>query len=225
MISLAAISQKRDTILIDASTLLMKSMHIGTNNYLVFYKMGKDSSRTNFEFWSREVKDTVYAGQPVFVITQLWENSNTVFHTARTIASKKDFSTLLHEVWSKRSGTRVFDYVNDTALQWARQQYFLCWHTDLETFSLLPYKEGVVFKINFYDPGFGTPSFQYYTVIGSGQLTGYNNQVTDCWLLKYGRLPENQEIFWISKKTKEVLKLEQEYSGKYRFKIKLGFSN
>jgi hypothetical protein len=35
----------------------------------------------------------------------------------------------------------------------------------------------------------------------------------------------NKEIFWISKRTKEVLKLEQEInSTMYRYKIKLGFS-
>jgi hypothetical protein len=35
----------------------------------------------------------------------------------------------------------------------------------------------------------------------------------------------NKEVYWISKKTKEVLKLEQEINGRfYRYKIKLGFS-
>ncbi len=36
---------------------------------------------------------------------------------------------------------------------------------------------------------------------------------------------DNKEVFWISKKTSEVLKLEQEISGRlYQYKIKLGFS-
>lgn len=104
-------------------------------------------------------------------------------------------------------------------------QYFLNWHLDLEVFPLLLYKDGVTFKINFYDPGFGAPRYELHSVIGSGFLTGYNNQKIDCWLLKHGSLPRNQEIFWISKQTFEVLKLEQEFAGgRGRYKIKLGYS-
>jgi hypothetical protein len=35
----------------------------------------------------------------------------------------------------------------------------------------------------------------------------------------------NKEVFYISKKTREVLKLEQEFAGRYRYKIKMAFSN
>lgn len=104
-------------------------------------------------------------------------------------------------------------------------KYFLNWHLDLETFPLLPYRKGVTFVIPFYDPGTAA-DFQKvaYTVTGSAELMGYNNQIIDCWLLKLEE-KGNEEIFWISKSTKEVLKLEQTINGKlYRYKIKLGFS-
>ncbi|HCR54017.1 MAG TPA: hypothetical protein PLM56_06005 [Cyclobacteriaceae bacterium] len=104
-------------------------------------------------------------------------------------------------------------------------KYFLNWHLDLEVFPLLPFKEGVTFVIPFYDPGTGS-SFQQvaYTVMGSGELVGYNDQKIDCWLMSHEERG-NKEIFWISKKTREVLKLEQEINGSlYRYKIKLGFS-
>lgn len=39
------------------------------------------------------------------------------------------------------------------------------------------------------------------------------------------RKKETKKFFWISEKTSEVLKLEQEIDGSlYRYKIKLGFS-
>jgi hypothetical protein len=104
-------------------------------------------------------------------------------------------------------------------------QYALNWHLDLETFPILPYKTGVTFMVPFYDPGTGSPHQKVaYTVVGSDQLTGFDNQKIDCWLLKH-ETKGNIETFWISKKTKEVLKLEQEMNGRlYRYKIKLGFS-
>ena len=104
-------------------------------------------------------------------------------------------------------------------------KYYLNWHLDLEVFTLLPYKNGVTFIIPFYDPGTAS-GFQRvaYTVTGSAKLMGYNNQKIDCWLLVH-ESKENKEVFWISKKTKEVLKLEQQINGSiYRYKIKLGFS-
>lgn len=239
-------SQKADTITITAAQINTKMLQPGTHRYLVYFKKGKDSSRTNYQLWSRTIKFTSYNGKEVISITQEWEDNDSVFHTAKSIVNKDDFSTLYHEVWWKRSGTHIFDYVSKTAFsngmplksksdsvakkrqlgfEVSLDQYFLTWHLDLETFPLLPYKEGRVFNINFYDPGFDPPSMQYYSVIGSGTLTGYNNHQIECWLLQHGKLPENLEVFWISKETQEVLKLEQEFDGKYRYKIKLGYSN
>lgn len=104
-------------------------------------------------------------------------------------------------------------------------KYFLNWHLDLETFPLLPYKKGLTIIIPFYDPGTSSNYQEVaYTVTGSDTLTGYDFQKIDCWLLVHEE-PGNKEVFWVSKKTKEVLKLEQEINGRiYRYKIKLGFS-
>jgi hypothetical protein len=103
-------------------------------------------------------------------------------------------------------------------------QYTLNWHLDLEVFPVLPYKEGVTFLIPFYDPGFPAPKNQAYTVEGSAELEGYNNQKIDCWLLTH-EVRGQKATFWISKKTKEVLKLEEQIgNGRWRYKIKLGFS-
>lgn len=103
--------------------------------------------------------------------------------------------------------------------------FHLNWHLDLETFPLLPYRNGVTFLIPFYDPGTGSGLMQVaYTVTGSEELIGYDDQKIDCWILVH-ESKGNREVFWISKKTKEVLKLEQQFNGTmYRYKIKLGFS-
>lgn len=104
-------------------------------------------------------------------------------------------------------------------------KYHLNWHLDLETFPLLPYRQGVTFVIPFYDPGTAS-GFQKvsYTVTGSETIMGYDDQKIDCWILAH-ESKGNKEVFWISKKTKEVLKLEQKMNGGMsRYKIKLGFS-
>lgn len=98
------------------------------------------------------------------------------------------------------------------------------WHLDLETFSLLPYREHRSFSIPFYDPG-TEYGFQrvIYTVTGSRQLQGIDGQKADCWVLEH-KEEGDHEVFLVSKKTQEVLKLEERFGkSSYRYKIRLGF--
>ncbi len=127
---------------------------------------------------------------------------------------------LLSDTNTTRQAKAIWD-----AYKSATDKYCLNWHLDLETFPILPFKIGTTFVIPFYDPGTSAPYEKVaYTVTGSAQLMGYDNQRIDCWLLELNT-KGNKEVFWISKKTKEVLKLEQEINGTmYRYKIKLGFS-
>lgn len=110
--------------------------------------------------------------------------------------------------------------------QTAAGKTYFNWHLDMETFPILPFRKNVTFLIPFYDPGTASGYEEVaYTVTGEAALEGYDQQAINCWILEHVS-PGNKEIFWISKKTKEVLKLEQVIgSGMYRYKIKLGFSN
>jgi hypothetical protein len=250
-------AQKSDTVQITSANINTKVLKEGTHRYLVYFKMNKDSVRTQTQFWTRTIKRTDYNSTPAIEITQEWEDKDSIMHIVKSISDAKTMQPLYHKTWWKvptsRTSTaktvnvttvdfinKTVDYngktLNDTVSSnqakriWAGykssvDKYFLNWHLDLETFPLLPYKNGVTFVIPFYDPGTGS-GFQKvaYTVTGSAELSGYNNQKIDCWLLIHEE-KGNKEIFWVSKKTKEVLKLEQVLDGNfYRYKLKLGFS-
>ncbi|MEI2822369.1 MAG: hypothetical protein V9F02_02920 [Chitinophagaceae bacterium] len=238
--------QKSDTIFIDASNVNTRYLKTGTNRYLVYFKMGKDSARSMPQFWARNIAFAEYNGKEAIVVTQEWEGKDTIIHTVKSICDKKTFMPLYQQSWSKQSGNCEFDFVNKTALlnglpltnadtarnrkgpwlafQKALNQYVLNWHLDLEVFPILPYKMGKTFMIPFYDPGFPAPRNEPYTITGSAILEGYNNQKIECWLLTH-ESRGLKEIFWISKKTHEVLKLENEIGkDRWRYKIKLGFS-
>ncbi len=241
----ALFAQKSDTVIINASHVNTKVLKPGTHRYLVYFKMGKESSRSRYQMWSRTVDFVNYEGRDAISITQEWEDNDTVVHKVYSVCDRKSFAPLFHESWWKQRGASKFDFINqkgflqdalltnaDTArtkknmydaFQKALQQYVLNWHLDLEVFPVLPYKKGTTFLINFYDPGSLAPSLQAYTVEGSGVLQGYDNQKIDCWLLTHTS-PNNKETFWVSKQTREVLKLEQEFNGRFRYKIKLGYS-
>lgn len=244
--SLISHAQNTDTVTIDASKVNTQVLINGVHRYLVYFKNGKDSSRVRYQLWTRKIDRITYQNKPAISVTQEWENNDTVFHTVYTVCDEKTFAPLYQQSWSKGSES-VFDFTNKTASfqglpltdqdtarnrkgMWGafknalQQSYVLDWHLDLEVFPILPYKANTTFLINFYDPGFPAPKYQSYTVSGSAMLQGYDQQPVECWLLQHKASANSTETFWISKKTKEVLKLEQEFGGKYRYKIKLPFS-
>lgn len=239
--------QKNDTLLITAEQVNTSVLRPGMNRYLVYLINGKDSTRKSYELWTQTVSYVQYEGKNSILVEQSWEDKDTIFHTARAYFDRKNFYPFFQESWWKPGGTSAFDFVNkkiefrgetlseaskDTndikrwkAFNIAAENYFLNWHFDLQVFSMLPFKDNRTFLINFYDPGFATPpQLVPYSIIGSGELKGYNNSIIKCWLLQY-QTKRSKSLFWISKETKEVLKLEQEFNGRYRYKIKLGFSN
>lgn len=239
-------AQKADTLYIKPQHINTKVLIPGTHRWLVYFKMGADSPRVLFNIWSRTIDKIKYNGKEALQVTQAWEDKDTIFHTTQSISDAKDFRSLFHESWWRQRGSTKFNFetseswingkvipVNDTASRTKRirqafdtalTQYTLNWHLDLEVFPQLPYRNNITFMINYYDPGSQYPKWVPYTVTGSGKLNGFDGQEIDCWLLEHQE-PNNKEVFWISKKTKEVLKLEQQFGSRYRYKIKLSFSN
>lgn len=242
-----AIGQKADTIRITSKDLNTAVLREGTHRYLVYFRMKPGATRTNVSFWTRKIERNTYQGRAALSITQEWEDKDTIMHTVKTITDSKTMVPFYHEYWWNKRGDGRFDYLAGTAemngqplaatdtartrrmafegWQQALKQPQFNWHIDLETFPLLPFRQGVTLLIPFYDPGPSGPQDAAYTVSGSALLKGYDNQQVDCWLMTH-ESTGNKEVFWISKKTREVLKLEQEINGSmWRYKIKLGFSD
>jgi hypothetical protein len=239
-------AQLGDTLLIDAKKINTNILKPGVHRYLVYFKMGKDSNRVQTQFWTRTIARSSYQGMPAIAIQQSWEDKDSIMHTTASFCDAQTLQPLYHESWWKQRGRSSFDFVNKTATfngmplsdaDTARQRkkmwegfkaawdkFVLNWHLDLEVFPTLPYKKGAIFSIPYYDPGFTAPAPVIYTVTGEADLPSYNNQSIPCWLLLH-ETKGNKEVFWISKKTKEVLQLVQEINGKiYRYKVKLSFS-
>ncbi|RYY47877.1 MAG: hypothetical protein EOO06_11660 [Chitinophagaceae bacterium] len=242
-----AASQSKDTLTINAKDINTKWLVEGEHRYLVYFKLAPGATRTNTNFWTRSIKRTNTNGRPTITVSQEWEDKDTIMHTVNTVCDARNMQTLTHQSWWKGRGEAAVDFekgsikVNakelssqDTASRnqaiWnafksTDNQFFLNWHLDLEVFPTLPFKNGRTFLIPFYDPATGLALDKYaYTVIGSAVLTGYDKKEVDCWVMTHDS-KGSKEKFYISMKTQEVLKLEQEVNGKmWRYKIKLAFS-
>ena len=240
--SLHTISQKRDTITIAGSNLNKSAVKYGKISYLVYNKKTKESPATGFYVASMDVASITYNGQPAIAINQKWDARDTIAHTAYTVLKSTDLSTLLHETyWMRMPFTTKFDFVAHKVsfdgiipdsmriaivadFNKSFDEYNLNWHSDLFIFTVLPYKENRSFKINFYDPGVGKSKEVIYDITGSELLSTYSGKKLDCWVMQYKYPGNDYQRFWIDKKNKVVVKEEDFFGGKYRFKIKMEVS-
>ena len=240
----AARAQKGDTIHVRGTDLNIKGLQTGNYSYLIVRQKAKDSPVTSMILAKMSIQREMYHDKPAIIVRQQWDRDS-IIHKAYTVFDARDFSTLLHDTYWRGYGfslifdfeTRKFDSksiissIPDSIKTSCEEEfaasfgaYNLNWHDDLVIYSMLPYKENRTFMINYYDPGFGKPVEVGYSVTGSDILTDRGGASIDCWVLEHG--DENgTERFWISKKTREVLKEEDHgKSGGYRFKYKLGVS-
>lgn len=238
---------KTETMTIQANDLDLKSIKPGNYSYLVYTKKNKQSGAENLFIANIAIEAKQYNGKSAFAITQIWEKAEIPFHKAYTVLSATDGSTLYHETYWEQTGmTLKFDFdkktVNfegepteafkprleqfkkktETDFQNSFAAYSLNWHSDLIIFPMLPYKENRTIKVNFYDPGSSEAQIADYIVTGSETINGSAGEKVECWTVEHrSEKYKSVQKFWISKKTKEVLKEEDSFNNTYRFKIKL----
>jgi hypothetical protein len=243
--ALSALAQKGDTLHVQPADLNIKGLQTGDYSYLIIRHKEKDGPASGMTLVKMNVERNTYHDKPAIIVRQQWDHDSIV-HKAYTVFDAGDFSTLYHDTYWKRLGygmifnyeTRKFEAkhidreIPDSVRTQCEEEfaasfgkYNLNWHDDLIIYSMLPYKENRTFLINYYDPGFGKPEEVPYTVTGSDLLTDRGGAKIDCWILEHGG--DNKygtQRFWISKKTREVLKEEDHFQNDYRFKLKIGIS-
>jgi len=242
MMGFAAVGQKGDTLYVRPADLNIKGLQTGDYSYLIVRQKAKDSPAMSMVLAKMTVSRETYHNKPAIVVRQQWDRDSMI-HKAYTVFDAGDFSTILHDTyWRIQGYAMVFDFetrkfdsravsrsIPDSVRTSCEEElaasfgaYNLNWHDDLVIYSMLPYKENRTFIINYYDPGFGKPEPVAYTVTGSDLLIDRGGASIDCWLLEHTD-EHGTEKFWISKRSREVLK--EEDHGKnigYRFKYKLG---
>jgi hypothetical protein len=233
-------AQQKDTVTISAANLRYKDIKYGKASYLVYNKKTKDSPAEGIYMVNLKVASVSYKQQPAIEISQQWDGRDTVIHRAYTILNGFDFSTRLHQTsWKGQAYTTTFDFdarkvsyegtIADSnklkivsAFDGSFASYNLNWHSDLFIFTRLPYKANRSFRINFFDPGFGKPTEEIYFVTGSDVLMTTAGKKINCWVMqRKGKTADSYQKFWVDKKSKLVLKEEDLFNNRYRFKLKL----
>jgi hypothetical protein len=236
-LSLANLSQAQvDTIRLTQNDLVTSALKEGLHQYLVYFENPKKGRITGSFVWNRQVNFKIHNGSDVIEITQHWFGSDTTSNRyVYSISLRKNFAPLYHYTKSSR-GIEAFDFeerkitgsdtVNGNAkkdLEVFLPQPTLNWEDDLEIFSTLPIKKvGQRFIMNFYHPGGrSAPAYYEYAVTGSEKIKTIEDRTIDCWQLKINYGPQGWAIFWIGKKSHEVLKMQEFFGTGYRYKVRL----
>lgn len=229
-------AQQVDTIHINAQELLTQSLKPSKSQYLVSIHTTNPERVRNLFLWKRDLSLETHNGKEVIVISQDWQGQDTLFNRKLySVSEKATFKPIYHYSQSTR-GIEAFNFeadkivgadsiANNSRKDWqiSLKEPTLNWELDLEILALLPFKEGKTFAVNFYHPGSkGGPQYYLYKVAGSEVLEVTGGQPVDCWKLQidYGQ-QNSTATFWVSKKTREVLKSLDLFKGGYRYKVKL----
>jgi hypothetical protein len=231
----AEVRSQTDTISIASNHLITSQLKEGLHQYIVYFENPKKQKITGHSLWSRQVSFRKHNGSDVIEIVQRWHSSDTAFNRyVYSVCNRRNFQPIYHYTRSVRgieafnfTGGRVAgaDSVADNGkktLSVDTDVPTLNWELDLEIFSTLPIKrEGQRFLINFYHPGGSKPAYYEYKIIGTESIKGIDNRQIECWKMKISYTANDWAVFWISKRSKEVLKMQEYFRGGYRYKIRL----
>lgn len=225
-----------DTIYHFEKSRIKQQVKEGTSQYLIFFQNKKKVKRAGAFLSTQSVKFKTINGTEAIAIEQKTYSSDTSAYFYEYSLVRRDNLNPIHfRMWTQRSGVLAYDFYPDKVvasdtvgnnskkgLVAAFEKPLLNWNIDLLTFSLLDLKNGKSYFMNFYQPGSPKDAQLYeYKVTGAETIKGNDGQLIDCWKLSIVYSETNKATFYISKKTNEVLKLEEDFGSGVRYKVRL----
>jgi len=225
-----------DTINAVNNTLQTSKLLEGKNTYLVYTENSLHEKTSSGDIWERETKFEKLQNKDVVKFTWKWYNNDSLLSITSNICDKQTLKPLYHKLIYKDTLIVAYNFKNDYLIptdsidnnyikgypKRALTIPVINWEQDLETLPLLPINNvGQKFCISFFDVNEKEPTYHTYEVIGADPLNLTRDIGVECWLLKIHYSETNYSLFWLSKTSLEVLKMEEHFDGNYRYKVKL----
>lgn len=224
-----------DTINSKNNKLQLQNLKEGAVNYLVYMSDTSLTKRQIGDLWVRETSFGKVAGREVVTFNWTWLHADTVLAKIKNICDRKTLAPIHHYADYKGRGIFAHDFVdgwmlptdsvkNNLATKRGKVELaipIISWEQDLETYATLPIKKiGQQFDISFFDPNEKAPTYHRYEVVGKEDLQLNNDLKAKCWVLKINYTADSWAMFWLTEKSKEVIKMKEYFKGKYRFKVR-----
>jgi hypothetical protein len=236
MLFASTVSAQVDTVYQFDSKLIANRIKEGRFQYCMFFQNKTSPKKAGTYIVDKKITfKTVNGIDAIEIIQKLYSSDTAGYNYVYSLVRRDNFNPIHHRTWRQRTGVEAYDFYenkivgSDTVANNAKKGFelltthpLLNWELDLETFSILPLKKDKTFAINFYHPGSPTKPMVYnYKVIGEENVNGLEGVKIACWKLLIEYSSKQQATFFISKKTGEVIKMEEDFGSGVRYKVKL----
>jgi hypothetical protein len=233
------VAAQTDTITTDNLKLNMNALKSQKSTYVVFFvdSAGNRLNSNSGELWDRnlQIRESS-ANQKQYLFSWKMFRKDSLFLDMKATGLVPSFKPLTHDADYFKRGKKVYTFndnvvtvpdknkltLQDSSFRFEVNPHAFEFPMDLEIFELLPFKKvNQAFVIAFYEPGSKKSKYYNYQVVAKEDLVLPGGQKVLTWLLKteYGK--DSYAIFWISDKTREVLKMKERYRTIFRYKVKL----
>jgi hypothetical protein len=226
-------AQSIDTIRVGHKFSRINQLEIGTKQDAIYSEI--DGTIRSVTIMSKTTEMVIIDGKEYLSFRHRWGNGNPEMEgDFYYLCEPETLRPVQHIRNSKRNGKEAFSFQGmkivglDSAKDNAKKDFKLDlkeptfnWEIDLETYSVLPMKDGYEAVMNFYHPGGSAPNFYNLKVIGSEKLILPNGSEMDCWILftDYGGTQPTR--FWYTKVNQNFVKMEGEYNKLKIRKVRL----
>ena len=226
-----------DTINTENNKLNLAALKEGKASYAVYFEDSTGNRSSSADIWDRSIEiDKNNEGQKQYRFGWKWYRKDSLIADVTATGKLPSFQPLTHDAVYPGRGNRSFLFANnvvtippqsrhtakDSSFRVVMEQSAFEFPMDLELFALLPFrKTGQQFAMAFYEPGSAKASYYPLTVTGKENLLLPGGQNVLCWLLRIDYAPGSFATYWISDKTRDVLKMKEFFKGRYRYKVRL----
>jgi len=217
--------QAQDTLRVGHQFRHFDQLEMGTKKDLVYSEF--NGKLAGMAFKTRTTEMVRVDGKELVKITHTWQSPGTEWSGKFEYwCEPQTMRPIQHIRTTKKLGTEAFRFEasqitgTDSVGDNAQKDFSLelteptfNWEIDLETYSLLPMRDGYHAVMNFYHPGGKTPpKFYHLKVTGSETLNMPDGSLMDCWIVftDYGGTQPTR--FWYTKAGQNFVKMEGKYN-------------
>ncbi len=239
LLCVEAVTAQTDTINTDNLKLHTNAFRSQKSTYVVFFEdsIGNRLKSNSGELWDRSLQITEgTSNQKQYQFSWKMYRKDSLFVDMNSTGLIPSFKPLTHNADYFKRGKKIIVFndnvatipdknkltAQDSSFKVEVNPHAFEFPMDLEIFERLPFKKvNQTFVIAFYEPGSKSSKYYTYKAIAKEDLILPGGQKVLCWLLKteYGK--GSNATFWISDKTREVLKMKEQYRTIFRYKVKL----
>jgi hypothetical protein len=226
-----------DTINTANHKLNTRIMKEGKSSYAVYFEDSLGNRISSADIWDRTIHFSTNAeGKSIYQFEWNWYKKDTLIAHVVAAGDRTTLEPLTHKAEYVRRPSLSFAFANnmvsvpadaqrtaaDSAFKVLLAPPAFEFPMDLEIFPLLPFKKtGQQFAIAFYEPGTKKSDYYKLTVTGKDNLLLPGGPKVPCWVLRIDYAPGSYASFWITDQSREVVKMQEYYKGRYRYKVRL----